>query len=190
MIDPFKIYDQLCESYIRYIETSFKFNSPSIEQEPVLERERRELLKKEGLIYQEPLFEPILRPKSSEKTLSQVCAELGISEDVSEFLAAGGEDGLAPKTRKLYDHQVKAISASLIDKRDVVVTTGTGSGKTECFLLPIFSQLIEESKDWQPYGDRQSQPWREKGKRQRGGEHKERQDGDAGTNLVSVECTG
>ena len=175
MIDPFKIYDQLCESYIRYIETSFKFNSPSIEQEPVLERERRELLKKEGLIYQEPLFEPILRPKSSEKTLSQVCAELGISEDVSEFLAAGGEDGLAPKTRKLYDHQVKAISASLIDKRDVVVTTGTGSGKTECFLLPIFSQLIEESKDWQPYGDRQSQPWREKGKRQRGGEHKERQ---------------
>ena len=175
MIDPFDIYDQLRESYIRYIETSFKFNSPSIEQEPVLERERRELLQKRGLIYQKPLFEPILRPKSSEKTLSQVCADLGISEDVSEFLAAGGEDGLAPRTRKLYDHQVKAISASLIDKRDVVVTTGTGSGKTECFLLPIFSQLIEESKDWQPYGDRQSQPWREKGKRQRGGEHKERQ---------------
>ena len=175
MTDPFDVSNQLRESYIRYIETSFKFNSPSIEQEPVLERERRELLKKEGLIYQEPLFEPILRPKSSEKTLSQVCAELGISEDVSEFLAAGGEDGLAPKTRKLYDHQVKAISASLIDKRDVVVTTGTGSGKTECFLLPIFSQLIEESKDWQPYGDRQSQPWREKGKRQRSGEHKERQ---------------
>ena len=147
----------------------------SLEQEPVLERERRELLEKEGMIYQEPLFEPILRPKSSEKTLSQVCADLGISEDVSEFLAAGGEDGLAPRTRKLYDHQVKAISASLIDKRDVVVTTGTGSGKTECFLLPIFSQLVEESKDWQPYGDRQSQPWREKGKRQRGGEHKERQ---------------
>ena len=63
MIDPFKIYDQLRESYIRYIETSFKFNSPSIEQEPVLEWERRKLLEKEGLIYQEPLFEPILRPK-------------------------------------------------------------------------------------------------------------------------------
>lgn len=174
MTDPFEISDQLRESYIRYIETVFKFNSSSLEQEPVLERERRELLEKEGMIYQEPLFEPILRPKSSEKTLSQVCADLGISKDVSDFLAAGGEEGLAPGTRKLYDHQVKAISASLIDKRDVVVTTGTGSGKTECFLLPIFSQLVEESKDWQPYGDRQSKPWMEKGKRQRGGEHKER----------------
>ena len=48
-------------------------------------------------------------------------------------------------------------------------------GKTECFLLPIFSQLVEESKDWQPYGNRESKPWMEKGKRQRGGEHEERQ---------------
>ena len=175
MTDPFDISDQLRESYIRYIETSLQFNSSSLEQEPVLERERRELLEKEGMIYQKPLFEPILRPKSSEKTLSQVCADLGLSGDVSEFLAAGGEDGLAPRTRKLYDHQVKAISASLIDKRDVVVTTGTGSGKTECFLLPVFSQLVEESKNWQPYGARQSQPWRVKGGRQRSGEHEERQ---------------
>jgi len=29
-----------------------------------------------------------------------------------------------------------------------VVTTGTGSGKTECFLLPIFAQLVRESKNW------------------------------------------
>ncbi len=174
MTDPFEISDQLRESYIRYTETAFKFNSPSLEQEPVLERERRELFEKEGMIYQEPLFEPILRPKSSEKTLSQVCTALGISKDVSDFLAAGGENGLAPRTRELYDHQVKAIKASLIDKQDVVVTTGTGSGKTECFLLPIFSRLVEESKDWQPYGDRQSQPWQKKGKRQREGEHEER----------------
>ena len=109
MTDPFDVSNQLHESYIRYIETTFKFNSPSLEQKPVLERERRELLEKEGMIYQEPLFEPILRPKSSEKTLSQVCTDLGISRDVSDFLAAGGEDGLAPRTRKLYDHQVKAI---------------------------------------------------------------------------------
>ena len=173
MTDPFEISDQLRESYIRYTETVFKFNSPSLEQEPVLERERRELLQREGMLYQEPLFEPILRPKSSEKTLSQVCTDLGISKDVSDFLAAGGEDGLAPRTRELYDHQVKSIKTSLIDKRDVVVTTGTGSGKTECFLLPIFSQLVEESKNWQPYGDRQSQPWREKGKRQREGEERQ-----------------
>lgn len=175
MIDPFDISNRLRESYVRYIETAFKFNSPSLEQEPVLEQERRTLLEKEGMIYQEPLFEPVLPPNSSEKTLSQVCANLGISKDIAEFMAAGGEEGLAPRTRKLYNNQFKAIKASLIDKRDVVVTTGTGSGKTECFLLPIFGQLVMESTNWQPYGDRQSKPWTEKGKRQREGEHKDRQ---------------
>ena len=29
--------------------------------------------------------------------------------------------------------------------RSVIVTTGTGSGKTECYLLPVFSYLLEES---------------------------------------------
>ena len=43
--------------------------------------------------------------------------------------------------------------------KDVVVTTGTGSGKTECFLLPIFSYLIKESRDWTDYGDRPDRPW-------------------------------
>lgn len=30
----------------------------------------------------------------------------------------------------------------------MVVTTGTGSGKTECFLLPLFQPLISESARW------------------------------------------
>ena len=34
----------------------------------------------------------------------------------------------------------------------MVVTTGTGSGKTECFLLPIAAALIRESITWQPPG--------------------------------------
>ena len=31
MTDPFDVSNQLRESYIRYIETAFKFNSPSLE---------------------------------------------------------------------------------------------------------------------------------------------------------------
>ena len=30
----------------------------------------------------------------------------------------------------------------------MVVTTGTGSGKTECFLLPVIEALVRESADW------------------------------------------
>ena len=34
------------------------------------------------------------------------------------------------------------------DKKHLVVTTGTGSGKTECFLLPIVESLVRESRSW------------------------------------------
>ncbi|MFN7210516.1 MAG: DEAD/DEAH box helicase, partial [Aggregatilineales bacterium] len=50
---------------------------------------------------------------------------------------------------KLYQHQWQAVRAALEDKRDIVVTTGTGSGKTETFLLPLFAELARESGAWQ-----------------------------------------
>ena len=38
----------------------------------------------------------------------------------------------------------------------MVVTSGTGSGKTECFLLPVFARLLAEARSWghQPELDR------------------------------------
>src|SRR5262249_34828855 len=62
---------------------------------------------------------------------------------------------------KLREHQAQALTVSLArdgsPERNVVVTSGTGSGKTECFLLPIFARLLAESPEW---GDAQSlHPW-------------------------------
>lgn len=48
-------------------------------------------------------------------------------------------------TRPLYAHQEKAIR--LIEAgRNAIVTTGTGSGKTECFLYPILDSLMKEKE--------------------------------------------
>lgn len=45
--------------------------------------------------------------------------------------------------RPLYAHQEKAIR--LINSgRSAIVTTGTGSGKTECFLFPILNDLLKD----------------------------------------------
>ena len=55
----------------------------------------------------------------------------------------------------IYLHQKETLEDSL-KGRNVVVSSGTGSGKTESFLLPIFSKLLEESKNWEgssPAGD-------------------------------------
>ncbi|AGA58892.1 helicase family protein with metal-binding cysteine cluster [Thermobacillus composti KWC4] len=42
-------------------------------------------------------------------------------------------------------HQVKALE-SFLSGKDLFVSTGTGSGKTECFLWPILAKAFEEAK--------------------------------------------
>lgn len=51
-----------------------------------------------------------------------------------------------PMSRPLYAHQEQAIR-KVVSGRNVVVTTGTGSGKTESFLIPIFNSLIAEQAE-------------------------------------------
>ena len=48
-----------------------------------------------------------------------------------------------PTSRPLYDHQERSIR-KLTSSRNLIVATGTGSGKTECFLFPIIDQLLRE----------------------------------------------
>ena len=56
-----------------------------------------------------------------------------------------------------YVHQVKALEAA-VTGQDVFVATGTGSGKTECFMWPILAKLFSEahnrSNSWEQRGVR------------------------------------
>jgi ATP-dependent helicase YprA (DUF1998 family) len=49
-----------------------------------------------------------------------------------------------PLDRPLYVHQEQAIVKVVRDGRNLVVATGTGSGKTEAFLIPILDHLLRE----------------------------------------------
>lgn len=51
-----------------------------------------------------------------------------------------------PMDRTLYFHQEEAIKKSLLGN-NIVVSTGTGSGKTESFLFPILAELSKEEMD-------------------------------------------
>ena len=47
-----------------------------------------------------------------------------------------------------YKHQVKAWKTlTAPDCRSMVVTTGTGSGKTECFMIPLVDELLKSAKN-------------------------------------------
>src|SRR5262249_6617420 len=74
-------------------------------------------------------------------TVRAACSQLGELQEVAEYAESGG---LFPAGRELFQHQLAAWKASRSGKA-VVVTTGTGSGKTECYLLPVFASLVEES---------------------------------------------
>lgn len=52
-----------------------------------------------------------------------------------------------PKNRNPYVHQVKSWEVLLNDKKSIAVTTGTGSGKTECFMLPVLHDLYKNCQN-------------------------------------------
>lgn len=75
------------------------------------------------------------------------------AKDILLKMAANGERAIQTP----YSHQVRAIEEFYKDK-DVLVSTGTGSGKTECFMWPLISKIGSESinspKTWEKRGIR------------------------------------
>lgn len=52
-----------------------------------------------------------------------------------------------PKERYPYKHQVESWHTLLNEKKSIAVTTGTGSGKTECFMLPVLQDIHKNNYD-------------------------------------------
>lgn len=51
-----------------------------------------------------------------------------------------------PKTRFPHRHQSDSWRELLVNHNSIVVTTGTGSGKTECFMLPVLQDLLRHKQ--------------------------------------------
>lgn len=142
MNNPVKIYNEIRDAYLKYINSGLPFFRDEYNQE------RNELLRSTGTISQPPIIE--LVPKYHEKaSLKEFCVAEGVDLEVNDFINAGLFVNNASVERKLYDHQYAALKEAFLNRKNIVVTTGTGSGKTECFLLPIISDLIKESTLWQ-----------------------------------------
>lgn len=142
MYDLVGIYQRLDRIYQLYIRSAFPLRYPALSAE----RDRHLQYRPENaLLSTPPLLEPTPLYPSSGKTL----------EEAAKALPAGYEDlvhlgqSLFPNF-PLYEHQWQSLKAAIVNQKDIVVTTGTGSGKTECFLLPILAHLARESRTWDP----------------------------------------
>ena len=146
MIDPSGTMDDIRSALLRYIETAFGI------QDHAVSEERRELLLKTGKLSRMPWIEPLPLYKSSGITVRSLSSEdfPGWTPSQIHCFQKLAASGLVPADRPLYRHQHKMLT-SAISGKNCVITAGTGAGKTEAFLLPLFAQIAREMPSWPAY---------------------------------------
>lgn len=136
--NPRTVMDYVRNAYLRYYDSAFWMRDEGIMAE------RRALLLQPGVMAQEPLLEAVpVYP--SVVPVATACEDANLSSWTGDRLGRlvfGGDD------IKLREHQARALEYALRGdaegRKNVVVTSGTGSGKTESFLLPLLARLLEE----------------------------------------------
>lgn len=119
---------------------------------PLLMSAVTERLDEEGLLYQKPYIESSPAYKNVENGIQHS----DIPEWMKKFFGHLAEKGIGVYPSP-FVHQIKALEAAVAGK-DLFVATGTGSGKTECFMWPMMAKLASEARNtpetWQMHGVR------------------------------------
>lgn len=185
MFDPIGGFNGMIEQFLSYLETAYRIDDPR------MSKLRRELMSTPGQLALDPIFEAVARyqpvayglegliddPEGRLPHFSraerEAFVELALSGLFDRDTSSAGVKGAYPP----YLHQVQMLEKGARDGTPGIVTSGTGSGKTESFMLPILAQLAREATTWpaplQPLDD----DWLEKGRHfqtHRRNEHPER----------------
>ncbi|HEV2635907.1 MAG TPA: DEAD/DEAH box helicase [Actinocrinis sp.] len=130
-MDPLATSDLITSTYRRYLRSLLPVRDPAIAAALTAEIHASALLTKGPLLEATPAYR-------TGATLRELIIEGVLDPGFARF----GSNAL-PLDRPLYRHQEAALRKAR-DGRNLVVATGTGSGKTESFLLPILSALAAE----------------------------------------------
>lgn len=129
MLQPFAVADATLDSYRRYVRSSFPIRDQQLDAQ-------RELLIDEGLLWAEQ-YVSLARPGTTGPKLASL-DNLLLERTLS--LPWGFGD--------LYDHQQRAIQRLVATQpggpRNTLVLSGTGSGKTESFLIPLVDACLRD----------------------------------------------
>src|SRR5262249_37938732 len=128
-MDFVRLAAEIEERYRRYLKTTFYCRDPGL-------RSSFEDALLDGRLSKGPYLEvtpAYCRGTEPRRLFPDV---IGQCPDQSLLAAIDGD-------RALYAHQEEAIKR-VAEGRNIVVATGTGSGKTECFLYPILLHLYRE----------------------------------------------
>ena len=154
MRSPIESFEKIKEDFIRYYDTAYHVNIPQVE------KERDDLLNKDKVLTRVPYIEPMPEYESftfngQPITFGELNRDhLGLTDnEITELqwekFKSLASIGLFDPSKSLYVHQAEILKEALKGK-NCVITSGTGSGKTESFLLPLFAQLVKEMTRWNP----------------------------------------
>jgi len=142
-IDPTKLESELQQTLRRYLMTALPIHN----RFPELKATAGELLEAPGRIIKGPFVETLAdfpKGRSLENMVQSGMLHTGFRQ-----LDRPNEGASSPFKRPLHEHQESAISRILAGE-NIVVATGTGSGKTECFLYPIINSLLNQNIAFKP----------------------------------------
>lgn len=134
-LQPIETTKAIRTQYLAYLKSKFVSNDGAIGDQAAL------LLEEDGRFVKGPYVE-VTPPFLSGKSIDTLISEGVLSSD----MALLNQNDL-PSDRFLYAHQEEAIRNLVSKNRNAVVATGTGSGKTECFLIPILNWLMREKEE-------------------------------------------
>lgn len=141
-----KTHEKLKEKLANYIKAQY------FAENDLLLEATETMLTKEGILFQEPYIEVTQNYKVEEAGFENADLDDNIKRYLNSLI-----DNKLGVFKTPFSHQVKSLEAYYKGK-NLLVTTGTGSGKTECFLWPILTEMIRQASsspdDWEEEGIR------------------------------------
>lgn len=139
-MNTIKITQTLKKALVDYLMTTFDANRDGTE--PDLAMKIRESFEYPNALFTGPYLE-LIYPYTKAASLRQYCKEGILTEQLQTLPSFSlPKPEPIPLDAPLYSHQAKAIKKLSLEGQSVVVSSGTGSGKTECFLIPIVNDLL------------------------------------------------
>lgn len=131
-LDPIKTSKAIFDRYKSYVTTTLMLDDSNLNKQ--IEENLTEL----GKFSKGPLIETT-PPFKFGKSILDLADDGILTKEFRDF-----RSNELPLARNLYKHQEEAVIKIVREKRNAVVATGTGSGKTETFIIPILNHLLEE----------------------------------------------
>jgi ATP-dependent helicase YprA (DUF1998 family) len=149
--DPIGAFNKIKENYVRYFKTMYRFSDEELNVRKDTE------LQSNNNLYRDPLLE--ILPEYNITEIGSKTIE-GI-EDIASLIVEGfNKNEITAKdfinyfikpglmSYPPYQHQTDMLIKSFVKNKNTVINSGTGSGKTEAFLLPLLASLYKEGKQW------------------------------------------